>query len=189
MAAKKKTSKPPVKKKTSKPPVEKKTSKPPVDITKIKGVTSGTKSKPATVGPVKPGGTKMPTANKGADKGAFAGSGTPLGTSLAGSKLSKGNIASAAVTAVSGGTLGRGISMLRVVRDAPKIAKKYQRQLSSEMKSDSTKGMSKAQKQAAGERKSELLPSESSRLTQYDLRKQVSEAMKTNKGKLKIKRR
>ena len=163
--------------------------KPPVDITKIKGVTASKKPASAKVGAVKPGGKKVTTANKGASKGAFAGSGTPLGTSLAGSKLSKGNIASAAAIAVSGGTLGRGISMLRVVRDAPEIAKKYQRQLSSEMKSDSTKGMSKAQKQAAGERKSELLPSESSRLTQHDLRAQVSEAMKTNKGKLKIKRR
>jgi hypothetical protein len=78
MAAKKKTSSQP---------------KPPVDITKIKGVTASKKPKSATVGPVKPGGTKMPTPNKGANKGAFAGSGTPLGTSLAGSKLSKGNVA------------------------------------------------------------------------------------------------
>jgi hypothetical protein len=77
---------------------KKKTSKPPVDITKIKGVTASKKSKPATVGAVKPGGTKMPTANKGANKGAFAGSGTPLGTSLAGSKLSKGNVAKTLLT-------------------------------------------------------------------------------------------
>jgi len=56
--------------------------------------------KQATVSTVKPGGTKMPTPNKPADTGMFAGSSTPLGTSLAGSKLSKGNIASTTVSAI-----------------------------------------------------------------------------------------
>jgi hypothetical protein len=56
--------------------------------------------KQATVSSVKPGGTKMPTPNKPADTGMFAGSSTPLGTSLAGSKLSKGNIASTTVSAI-----------------------------------------------------------------------------------------
>ena len=62
--------------------------------------------KQATVSSVKPGGTKMPTPNKPADTGMFAGSSTPLGTSLAGSKLSKGNIASTTVSAImlGGGT-------------------------------------------------------------------------------------
>ena len=77
---------------------KKTTSKPPVDITKIKGVTASKKPTSATVGPVKPGGTKMPTPNKGANKGAFAGSGTPLGTSLAGSNTSKGNVAKTLLT-------------------------------------------------------------------------------------------
>lgn len=61
--------------------------------------------KQATVSSVKPGGTKMPTPNKGADTGMFAGSSTPLGTSLALSKLTKGNIASTTVSAI---TLGGG---------------------------------------------------------------------------------
>jgi hypothetical protein len=56
--------------------------------------------KQAKVSSVKPGGTKMPTPNKGADTGMFAGSSTPLGTSLAGSKLSKGNVASTTVSAI-----------------------------------------------------------------------------------------
>jgi hypothetical protein len=56
--------------------------------------------KQATVSNVKPGGTKMPTPNKGANTGMFAGSGTPLGTSIAGSKLSAGNIASTTVSAI-----------------------------------------------------------------------------------------
>lgn len=56
--------------------------------------------KQTTVSSVKPGGTKMPTPNKGADTGVFAGSSTPLGTSLAGSKLTKGNIASTTVSAI-----------------------------------------------------------------------------------------
>ena len=56
--------------------------------------------KQATVSTVKPGGTKMPTPNKPADTGMFAGSSTPLGTSIAGSKLSKGNIASTTVSAI-----------------------------------------------------------------------------------------
>ena len=50
----------------------------------------------ATVSSVKPGGTKVSTPNKGADKGMFAGSGTPLNSSLGMSNLSKGNIANTA---------------------------------------------------------------------------------------------
>ena len=38
---------------------------------------------------------------KGADKGMFAGSSTPLGTSLAGSNLSKGNVINAALIGIS----------------------------------------------------------------------------------------
>lgn len=56
--------------------------------------------KQATVSSVKPGGTKMPTPNKPADTGMFAGSSTPLGTSLAGSKLSKGNVANTTLSAI-----------------------------------------------------------------------------------------
>jgi hypothetical protein len=44
---------------------------------------------------------------KGADKGMFAGSSTPLGTSLAGSNLSKGNVAKAAVGSLTGKSRSR----------------------------------------------------------------------------------
>ena len=47
---------------------------------------------------------------KGADKGMFAGSSTPLGTSLAGSNLSKGNVAKIAVSLTGAGALGRIVS-------------------------------------------------------------------------------
>jgi hypothetical protein len=47
---------------------------------------------------------------KGADKGIFAGSSTPLGTSLAGSNLSKGNVAKIAVSLTGAGALGRIVS-------------------------------------------------------------------------------
>ena len=43
---------------------------------------------------------------KGADKGIFAGSSTPLGTSLAGSNLSKGNVANAALLGITVGGSG-----------------------------------------------------------------------------------
>ena len=95
MAAKKKTSSQP---------------KPPVDITKIKGVTASKKpagsavggkgyktpknAQPAYSGPkVTTAKTPVKTAGRG-----FAGSGTPLGTSLAGSKTSKGNVAKTSLT-------------------------------------------------------------------------------------------
>ena len=123
---------------------------------------------------------------KGADKGMFAGSSTPLGTSLAGSNLSKGNVLNAALAATSAASILKAASSFKVVRSVPEAAKFLQRELSSELKSQSVKGMSKAQKQAFGEASSELLPSESSRLTQYDLRNQISEAMRTKKGPLKI---
>ena len=116
----------------------------------------------------------------------FAGSGTPLGTSLAGSNLSKGNVLKTALATSSAASALKAASSFKVVRTVPEAVKFLQRELSSELKSQSTKGMSKAQKQAFGEASSELLPSEFSRLTQFDLRKQISGAMRTNKGPLRI---
>lgn len=61
--------------------------------------------KQSTVGNVKPGGTKVVTENRGADKGIFAGSGTPLNSSLGMSNLSKGNIAATATLATGSGSI------------------------------------------------------------------------------------
>jgi len=61
----------------------------------------------ATVGNVKPGGTKVSNPSKGADTGIFAGSGTPLGTSLAGTKTNARSIIGAASIATGAGSLGK----------------------------------------------------------------------------------
>ena len=143
----------------------------------------------ATVGNVKPGGTKVSTPNTGVSKGMFAGSGTPLGTSIAGSNLSAKNVANTLLTAIAVGSAAKAATGFKIVRSVPEVAKTFQRELAAEMKAQSTKGLSKAQKQALGESNSELLPSESSSLTRYDLRNQISEAMRVNKGPLKIVKR
>jgi len=135
----------------------------------------------AYVGPNYGENSIVKTAGKG-----FAGSGTPLGTSLAGSNLSKGNVAKTIVNTLTAGAALEAMTSYSLVRGVPEVAKGLQRELSSELKSQSTKGMSNSQRNAVGEYNSELLPSESSRLTQYDLQKQISEVMKTNKGPLKI---
>lgn len=172
------------KKKTTEP-----TPTPKVDwngsLADFKNVTVGAKPT-ATVSNVKPGGTKMPTPNTAVNKGMFAGSGTPLGTSIAGSNLSAKNIANTTLTAMAIGSAVKAATGFKIVRSVPEAVKSVQRELSSELKSQSTKGMSKTQKQGFGEASSELLPSESSRLTQYDMRNQISELMRTTKGSLKI---
>ena len=179
------------KRSSSKPPT-------PIKLSNIKGVTKTNKpagsavggkkyktpknAQPAYSGP-KVTGSKTPIKQSG--KG-FANSGGTLSSGLAGSNLSKGNIARAASVAVGGGAVGRVASAFKVSRGVSEAAKKLQRELSSELKSESTKGMSKAQRNYFYESRSELMPGESSRLTQYDLRKSISESMKTNKGKLKV---
>jgi hypothetical protein len=149
------------------------------------GIAGKTYTAPGTskayVGPNYTKDSKVKTAGKG-----FAGSGTPLGTSIAGSNLSKGNVAKTIIKTATAASGIKAMSSLKLVRSVPEAAKGLQRALSSELKSQSTKGMSKLQREAVGEYNSELLPSESSRLTQSDLQKQISEVMKTNKGPLKI---
>ena len=163
--------------------------KPPVDITKIKGVTASKKPASAKVGAVKPGGKKVTTANKGASKGAFAGSGTPLGTSFAGSKLSKGNIAKTAATAIGVGSAIKAGTGYKVVRGVTASAKGIQRKLSRSLKEESTKKMTKTQRQAKYEEDSELVPGERASDYHADLRKEISEIMKSKKGPLKIVKR
>jgi hypothetical protein len=64
-----------------------------------------------------------------------------------------------------------------------------QRELAKEVKGESTKGMSRIQREGFYEERAELLPGELSRTTQDWLRGQISEIMKSQKGPLKIKRR
>lgn len=125
---------------------------------------------------------------KNAESG-LAGSGTPLGASIAMSRPgAKRNIARAAATAaglrvVSGVSVGGRI----VVSEA---TKKLQRELSSELKSRSGKGMSRAQRQVQGERISELSPEEymEYRDIPNQLRGQIARSMKaTNKKKIVVK--
>lgn len=93
------------------------------------------------------------------------------------------------VRAVSAATALNAVSTFKVVRGVASVAKNLQRDLAAEMKWDSNKGLSNLGRQAHGEYKAELLPSEQSSLKQFDLRAQISEAMKTVKGPIKIKRR
>lgn len=69
------------------------------------GITGKTYKAPGTgkayVGPVSGSGTPVKTAGQG-----LAGSGTPLGTSIAGTNLSKGNVAKTAAMAVTFGGIG-----------------------------------------------------------------------------------
>jgi len=67
--------------------------------------------KQATVGNVKPGGTKMPTGNKGPDTGMFAGSGTPLNSSIGMQDTSRKNVTNViknlAIQEVGGAAIGK----------------------------------------------------------------------------------
>ena len=175
--------------------------KPPVDITKIKGVAASKKpagsavggkqyktpknAQPAYSGPkVTAAKTPVKTAGKG-----FAGSGTPLGTSLAGSKLSKGNVAKTATTAIGVGSAIKAGTGYKVVRGVAASAKGIQRKLSKSLKEESTKKMTKTQRQAKYEADSELVPGERASDYHADLRKEISEIMKSKKGPLKIVKR
>jgi len=67
--------------------------------------------KQSTVGNVKPGGTKMPTGNKGPDTGMFAGSGTPLNSSIGMTDTSRKNVTNViknlAIQEVGGAAIGK----------------------------------------------------------------------------------
>ena len=82
----------------------------------FKEVTVPSTSKPtATVGNVKPGGTKMPTPNKPADTGMFAGSGTPLNSSIGMTDTSRKNVTNViknlAIQEVGGAALAKGVGL------------------------------------------------------------------------------
>lgn len=65
----------------------------------------------ATVGNVKPGGTKVVTENRGANTGMFAGSGTPLNTSIGMTDTSRKNVTNViknlAIQEVGGAAIGK----------------------------------------------------------------------------------
>jgi len=67
--------------------------------------------KKATVGNVKPGGTKVVTENRGADTGMFAGSGTPLNSSIGMTDTSRKNVTNViknlAIQEVGGAAIGK----------------------------------------------------------------------------------
>lgn len=67
--------------------------------------------KQATVGNVKPGGTKVVTENRGADTGMFAGSGTPLNSSIGMTDTSRKNVTNViknlAIQEVGGAAIGK----------------------------------------------------------------------------------
>ena len=69
--------------------------------------------KQSTVGNVKPGGTKMPTGNKGPDTGMFAGSGTPLNSSIGMTDTSRKNVTNViknlVIQEVGGAALAKGL--------------------------------------------------------------------------------
>ena len=98
------------------------------------------------------------------------------------------NVVRAALAAGSVGA-GSAASTFRVVRGVSEAVKKVQRELAKEVRGESTKGMSRIQREGFYEERAELLPGELSRTTQDWLRGQISEIMKSQKGPLKIKRR
>ena len=67
--------------------------------------------KQSTVSSVKPGGTKMPTPNKGADTGMFAGSGTPLNSSIGMTDTSRKHVTNVvkdlAIQEIGGAAIGK----------------------------------------------------------------------------------
>jgi hypothetical protein len=71
--------------------------------------------KQATVGNVKPGGTKMPTGNKGPDTGMFAGSGTPLNSSIGMTDTSRKNVTNViknlAIQEIGGAAIAKGLQL------------------------------------------------------------------------------
>lgn len=89
----------------------KKKSETPPNIQGVNWNSSLADFKQATVSSVKPGGTKMPTPNKGADTGMFAGSGTPLNTSIGMTDTSRKHVTNVikdlAIQEVGGAAIGK----------------------------------------------------------------------------------
>ena len=182
------------KRSSSKPPT-------PIKLSNIKGVTKTNKpagsavggskyktpkkAQPAYSGP-KVTGSKTPIKQSG--KG-FANSGGTLSSGLAGSNLSKGNIAKTITSAIGVGSVIKAGTGYKVVRGVVAPAKRVQRKLSKSLKEESTKKMTKTQRQAKYEADSELVPGERASDYHADLRKEISEIMKSKKGPLKIVKR
>jgi hypothetical protein len=133
------------------------------------------------------------TKVKGATSG-FAGSGTPLGASMGVNPLNKKQIMNAAIAATGVGAVSRAASTFKVARKVvvSEGTKKLQRELSKHQKDNSMKRMSKLERQAEGEYRSEMDPTARAELygRPNDLRKDISKSMKsTNKTKIVIKKK
>ena len=166
----------------------------------IKGVTWGV-SKPISAVTAKGQGAtnlskgthNIPKITGKGDTGAFRGSGASLGQGFALSKPTKpSNVAGAALSAA--GVAGAGVAMSRVAVRAvvSEATKKLQRELQSELKTRSGKGMSKLERQGEGEYRSEMEPSEYMewKNAPSELQKAISKSMKeTTKKKIVIKKK
>lgn len=99
------------------------------------------------------------------------------------------NVVRAVLAASSVNTVSAA-STFRIVRGVPEAAKKVQRELSTELKSQSTKGMSRSDREKFYETLDDSRAEDGRQeLYQEFLRDRVSEIMKSQKGPLKIKRR
>lgn len=87
-------------------------------LSQFKNVTTNGFGPQQYVGPVAPGGTAMPTPNRGADTGMFAGSGTPLNSSIGMQDTSRKHVTnvikSLAIQEIGGDALAYGVSKAAV---------------------------------------------------------------------------
>lgn len=82
-------------------------------LSQFKNVTTNGFGPQHYVGPVTPGGTKMPTPNRGPDTGMFAGSGTPLNSSIGMQDTSRKHVTNViknlAIQEVGGAAIGKAV--------------------------------------------------------------------------------
>ena len=138
------------------------------------------------------GGPSIPSMSGKGSKGAFAGSGASVAQGFALSQPTKpSNIVKAALGAAGVAAAGASITRLGVKTVVSEGTKRLQRELQSELKTRSGKGMTKAQRQSKGESLDDLTPSERAEYVGQirDMQKKMSESMKTtSKKKIVIKK-
>ncbi len=138
------------------------------------------------------GGPRIPSMSGKGSKGAFAGSGASVAQGFALSQPTKpSNIVKAALGAAGVAGASASIGKIAVKTVVSEATKKLQRELQSELKSRSGKGMTKNQRQSRGESLDDLTPSERAEYAGQikEMQKKVSESMKaTSKKKIVIKK-
>lgn len=166
----------------------------------IKGVTWGV-NKPITAVTAKgqaatglaKGQHNIPKITGKGTTGAFRGSGASLGQGFALSKPTKpSNVAGAALSAAAVGAAGMTLGRAAIKTVVSEATKKLQRELQSELKSRSNKGMSKLERQGKGEYVSEMTPDEYMEYKNVpkEMGKKVSQSMKTtSKKKIVLKKK